>query len=167
MLGVRLIGRLGFSTCLPLFTSFTSTMFPSGSLSRWASSRYYHTTYEITAFKSLSPYDLKPQVFIVEATQNPSETHHDMLCQFLPKAAVLPHSLNTVEDQILGITCMQTIWPVEAGQQFTEKILHPMSVSHRPPTICGDAFRNIEFSNFQKTSHSLTQSLFNSSPVSE
>ena len=150
---MRLIGKLGISTSLPLFRdhSFMDIMFPSCSLSRWASTQYYHTTYEITAFKSfLSPRDLQTPVFIMKATKNPSEIHHDMLCQSLPKAAVLPHSLNMVEDQIHSATCMQTSRPVEAGQQLTERLLHPKRVSHRPARISGDTFTNTEFSSFQK-----------------
>lgn len=146
---MRLIGGLRFSTSLPLFTdhSFMGIMFPSCCLSHWASSQHYHTTYEITAFKSfLSPYDLKIQLFIMKATKNASETHHHIYAMSVSHQG----TLNMVEDQIHGITCMQSSRPVEAGQQLTERLLHPVSVSHRPARISGDTFTNTEFSSFQK-----------------
>lgn len=63
----------------------------------------------------------------MKGTQNVSETHHNMLCQFLPKTVILSYSLNMVEEQVHGTICMQISRPVDAGKQLMEKLLHPMS----------------------------------------
>lgn len=67
-----------------------------------------------------------------------------------PKAAVLPYSLNMVEDQTQSITHTQISRPEEAEQQLPERFLHPTRVSHRPAKIIGDTSTNTEFSSFRK-----------------
>ena len=73
-----------------------------------------------------------------------------MLCQSFPTAAVLPLSLNVLENQIHDVTHMQTSRQEEAGWQLAERLLQPISVSHRPAKLSGGTFTNTEFSSFQK-----------------
>lgn len=146
------MGRLASSTSLPLFTghSFMGIVFPSCSLSHWASSQYYRTTYEFIVFKSfLSPYNLKKQVFTMKVTQKSFRKPLWYAMSF-PKAAVLPYSINLMEDQIHSITHMQISRPEEGEPQLPERFLHPTRVPHRPAKIIGDTSTNTEFNSFQK-----------------
>lgn len=54
----------------------------------------------------------------MKGTQNVSETHHNMLCQFLLTTVILSKSLNMVEEQIHDTTCMQISRLVDAGKLF-------------------------------------------------